>query len=128
MSNTGIRLTATCLAAFVLCSWFAQGLQAQSISVTAGQYSTRTNYEVNWRGTYSLGGVATYTIQTYIRPSTSPNGSQGTASWFQNNRTGYGTTDPSAPGSYAFGRLGYMVGSSWYYVDSNVLYIDSPWN
>ncbi len=110
--NSGIRLVATWFAAFVLSSWFTQGLQAQSSSVTGGQYSIRTNYEVTWRGTYSLGGVSTDTIQTYIRPSTSPNWSQSTASWFQNNWSGYGTTDPSASGSYVFGRQWDMVASN----------------
>ncbi len=104
-------------------------LEAQSISVTAAQYSTRTNYEVNWPGTYSIPpGCTNYTIQAWIRPSNSSTWTQGEASWFMNNWTGYGTTDPSAPGSYVAGRLWYMIGSNWYYIDSNVWYVDSPWN
>ncbi len=111
-------------------AWFlsASEAKAQSISVTSGHYSSRTDYEVDWKGSYSLPpGVTNYTIEAYIRPSTG-SWTQGTASWFNLQWSGYGTTDPAAAVSYVAGRLWYMEGSYWYYVDFNILPVVSPYN
>ena len=86
--------------------------------------------EVTWNGTFSLPpGVTVYDIDTYIRPSTSGSWTAGMATWGMNGQwTGWWSTNPSAAGSYVFGRLRYMSGSQWYSVDSNTRYIDSPYN
>lgn len=109
-------------------TFVANESRAQSISVTSGRYSQQTDYQVSWNGSYSLPpGVTTYSIQTYIRP-TGGSWSQGSASYFNLNWSGYGTTNPAAAGSEVVGGLWYFWGGQWNSLDSNVFYIDSPYN